>query len=70
VPVHPPVCQFVFPPVAQVLCTDSSGPALRLCQINTEWRAWPWLGGPVRGWCPGDRCYLPTLWPHVSCAMA
>ena len=42
--VHPPVCQFVFPPVIQVFCTDTSGRTRCLCQINTKWRAWPWLG--------------------------
>ena len=42
--VHPPVCQFVFPPVIQVFFLDSSGQTRRLCQINTKWWAWPWLG--------------------------
>ena len=42
--VHPPVCQFVFPPVTQVFFLDSSGQTRRLCQINTKWWAWPWLG--------------------------
>ena len=42
--VHPPVCQFVFPPVVQVFFLDSSGQTRRLCQINTKWWAWPWLG--------------------------